>query len=55
MAGGDTPATMGSIGLAIRHIASKIKPPAPDIGTSQAPEIGPDKSGLFGTPAPEEY
>lgn len=59
MKGGPEPASLGSIGFAFRHVAAQIKPQAPDIGRSVAPkapstpEIGPDTSGLFGTPGPE--
>jgi hypothetical protein len=60
LAAGHEPASMASIGFAFRDVASRMKPQAPDIGTGvepkpvRAPEIGEDKSGLFGTPSPEK-
>jgi hypothetical protein len=56
----DKPASLATVGHALKQVALKIAPSAPDIGRSQAPEpvtkpeIGErDTSGLFGTPSPD--
>jgi hypothetical protein len=56
----DKPASLATVGHALKQVALKIAPSAPDIGRSQAPEpvtkpeIGErDTSRLFGTPSPD--
>jgi hypothetical protein len=55
----DKPASLATVGHALKQVALKIAPSAPDIGPSPepqgAPEIGKDTSGLFGTRRSEDY
>jgi hypothetical protein len=53
----DKPASLATVGHALKSVAGLIKPEASDIGQSvgppeaaTVPEIGKDTSGLFGTP-----
>jgi hypothetical protein len=50
---GHEPASMASIGFAFRDIASRIAPKVSPKSPS-APEIGQDRSGLFGSPSPDK-
>jgi hypothetical protein len=53
----DKPASLATVGHALKQVALKIAPKEPDIGPSagpkSAPEIGADTSRLFGTPSAE--
>lgn len=53
--GHDRPMTTGNLAWALHSIARQIAPsPEQTSKAGAAPETGPDRSGLFGTPAPEE-